>query len=117
MDTICNKKKFSDDDLLGLIKKFSQEKEGISFKVGHSQKLINMLLKYYWCMGWLKMRPPHCPVDRIILEKTGVKRYGKTPAWTKIDNIGDYKSYVEDIRKFANSQNIADWELKVYSRR
>ena len=59
-------------------KKFSRN--GISFKIGHSQKLLNLMLKYYWCLEWLKYTPPHCPIDRMILVAAKVKINGKTPS-------------------------------------
>jgi hypothetical protein len=39
------------------------------YKYGVAQKLLNLALKYYWCLGLIK-EPPHCPVDRIIINNT-----------------------------------------------
>ena len=47
-----------------LSKKYSID--GISFKIGHSQKLLNLMLKYYWCLGWLNYTPL-IAIDRMIL--------------------------------------------------
>lgn len=29
--------------------------------IGTAQKLLNLFLKYYWCLGWVK-EPPHFPI-------------------------------------------------------
>ena len=98
-----------------LVKKFSDRR--ISFNVGHSQKLINLMLKYYWCFGWLKNEPPHCPIDRIILSKAKIKDDGKTPSWTKINSIKDYKRYIQELKKVAKPKSLAVWELESFNRR
>ena len=98
-----------------LVKKFNNKK--IRFNVGHSQKLINLLLKYYWCSGWLKNEPPHCPIDRIILSRAKIKNAGEIPAWTKINEIKDYKKYIREIKKVAEPKSLAMWELEAFNRR
>ena len=50
------------------------------YKFGVAQKLLNLALKYYWCLAEV-VEPPHCPVDRIIIDKTIYK--GKIN-WTQI---------------------------------
>ena len=101
--------------ILLLVEKYKSS--SFRFNVGHSQKLINISLKYYWCMGWLKNEPPHCPLDRIILSKAGIQDDGKTPSWTKMDNIEDYKKYINEIKKIAKPKSIAVWELDSFDRR
>ncbi|SDJ63273.1 hypothetical protein SAMN05216338_105731 [Bradyrhizobium sp. Rc2d] len=32
-----------------------------------AQKVLNLLLKYYWCLARIP-EPPYCPIDRIIIE-------------------------------------------------
>ena len=98
-----------------LVKKFNSN--NFRFNIGHSQKLINILLKYYWCLGWLKNEPPHCPLDRIVLSKAQIKSEGKTPSWTKMDNVEDYKKYIKDIKKIADPKSVALWELEIFNRR
>ena len=98
-----------------LVKKFNNGE--ISFNVGHSQKLINLMLKYYWCSGWLKNEPPHCPIDRIILSRAKIKNEGKTPAWTRIIKIKDYKKYIQELKKVAEPKSLAVWELEAFKRR
>ena len=98
-----------------LVEKFNSK--SLKFNVGHSQKLINILLKYYWCLGWIRNEPPHCPLDRIILSQALIKSEGKTPSWTKMDNIEDYKKYIKDIAKIADPKSIALWELETFNRK
>ena len=98
-----------------LSKKFSCK--GIDFKIGHSQKLINLMLKYYWCLGWLKYIPPHCPIDRIILKAAKVKCKGKTPSWTKLNSIDEYQEIIIKIRSNINFQELSEWELSVYQKK
>ena len=89
---------------------------GSHFNIGVAQKLLNLQLKYLWCMGDIKT-PPHCPVDSIILKKTKLK--GKCN-WTEMDSIDDYKKVIEAIAKQASDddfKNIAEWELCKYRRR
>ena len=79
-------------------------------------KLLNLQLKYLWCAGMVK-KPPHCPVDRIILEKTKLR--GKCN-WTEIDSIERYEEVIQVFTEQADSEgfkHIADWELCNYSRR
>ncbi|PKQ62522.1 hypothetical protein BZG02_12425 [Labilibaculum filiforme] len=82
--------------------------------VGVSQKLLNLILKYYWCLGEIAM-PPHCPVDRIIQVK-GLKT---TPiSWTTISDTEVYLNIITKMRKEAESKNqtLAEWELEVFQR-
>ena len=86
------------------------------YNIGVAQKLLNLQLKYLWCMGKIKT-PPHCPVDRIILERTKLK--GKCN-WTEIDSIPRYEKAIKAITEQATKdgcKSIADWELCKYRRR
>lgn len=42
------------------------------FRVSHAQKSLSVYLKHLWCIGFI-VEPPSCPVDRIILERVGLK--------------------------------------------
>jgi hypothetical protein len=85
------------------------------YKYGVAQKLLNLALKYYWCLGLIK-EPPHCPVDRIVISKTKYK--GKIN-WTQITERSQYEKIIEDIRILANKNrlSIPMWELTFYNRR
>jgi hypothetical protein len=85
------------------------------YKYGVAQKLLNLMLKYHWCLG-LAAEPPHCPVDRIVISKTKFK--GKIN-WTHITNQSQYKQVIQDVQRLAEAKglSIAEWELTCYSRR
>ena len=85
----------------------------LGYKYGVAQKLLNLALKYHWCLGAIP-EPPHCPVDRIVIEKTNYK--GKIN-WTEIEHRSQYQSVIEDIRLRARNQSISMWELSIFSRR
>lgn len=86
----------------------------LGYKYGVAQKLLNLFLKYLWCLGNIA-EPPHCPVDRIIIGKT---RY-RDRNWTQIVRRSEYEEIIEDIRHLANREgtSIAQWELLNYGRR
>ncbi len=85
------------------------------YKYGVAQKLLNLALKYYWCLGEIT-EPPHCPVDRIVINKT---IYRNKINWTQINSRQEYLKVIEAVRSIANSQrcSIAHWELGNYNRR
>jgi hypothetical protein len=84
------------------------------YKYGISQKLLNLTLKYYWCRDLCK-EPPHCPVDRVVINKTACKG----TKWTTIATRTEYLRIIERIRERADKEklSIARWELKHYKRR
>lgn len=83
--------------------------------IGISQKLLNLALKYYWCLGLLP-EPPHFPVDRIIQQKIY-----KQPLvnWTQLDTKDIYLQIINDARTLAKQNNLslAQWELENFIRR
>lgn len=80
---------------------------------GVAQKLLNLLLKYHWCIGEIA-EPPHLPVDRIIQEKIG----NKIINWTSLNEVEVYQNIIEAARLKANEQNmsLAMWELVNFNR-
>ncbi len=85
------------------------------YKYGVAQKLLNLALKYFWCAG-ITAKPPHCPVDRIIIEKT---KFKNKLNWTQIVEEKDYLKVIKEIKSIAKPVKLdpADWELTFYSRR
>lgn len=83
--------------------------------IGISQKLLNLALKYYWCLDMIP-EPPHCPIDRIIQ-----KRLYKQPLvnWTQLNCIDTYMQIINDVSVLAkkDKQSIAQWELVNFRRR
>jgi hypothetical protein len=82
-------------------------------KFGVVQKLVNLFLKYQWCLGRIE-EPPHCPFDRTIIERLKLKN---PPNWTEMNDVETYKMLVEKAREAAKQQSTADWELDVFARR
>ncbi len=83
---------------------------------GVSQKLLNLYLKYLWCLGLLNT-PPHFPVDRIIQIGLGIT---KPYSWTAMDDKKEYMDVIEIARKALPEnhgvKNIAELELKLFKR-
>ncbi len=85
------------------------------YKYGIAQKLLNLALKYYWCIGEIE-EPPHCPVDKIVIDQTSFR--GRVN-WTQILTEKEYLNIIAAIRALAVAENcsIAQWELNNYERR
>jgi len=97
------------DRINAMIKNNGYSKGVQYFRFGTLQKLVNLYLKYQWCLGWLA-EPPHCPFDGVILEKLKVK--GK---WTESDDSHEYKEWVNKAQEEANGTSIAQWELNTWN--
>lgn len=80
---------------------------------GISQKLLNLLLKYQWCI-FNYPAPPHFPVDRRIQEILNIR---PLIAWTRITNSSDYMRIIEAVRTLAGTAPIAQYELEYFERR
>ena len=87
--------------------------QSAGYHLASAQKLLNLQLKYLWCLGEV-VEPPHCPVDRVILNRTRLRN----SAWTRMRKIEEYREYIEAIRERANAErkSIAQWELDIYDR-
>ena len=88
------------------------------FRIGIAQKALNLYLKYLWCLDEIES-PPHCPIDRRIIEKLDLdRRNPEKYNWTKLDNIEEYKYLIEKCRKKAKEAgnlSLAEWELNVWT--
>lgn len=85
---------------------------GDRFRIGITQKALNLYLKYLWCLGEIG-EPPHCPIDRRIINVLGIpwNRRGSYD-WTKLDDIGKYKELILMCKRQAGgSMSVAEWEL------
>lgn len=81
------------------------------FRIGPAQKALNLYLKYLWCAGLIP-RPPHCPVDAIVLQEAG-----RTDIrWSWMDHIDEYQTAISTLRDAAGDQPLADWELTAWKR-
>jgi len=79
------------------------------FRIGIAQKALNLYLKFLWCLDRIPM-PPHCPVDALILKKTGNTKI----RWTKIKTIVEYQEAITELKKAAGQLPLAKWELEQY---
>lgn len=87
---------------------------GGKLNIGISQKLLNLYLKYLWCLDKIQT-PPHFPVDRRIQEILG---FSDIISWTKITKIEDYSKIINQTKKHLGKyKSLAELELHVYERR
>lgn len=87
---------------------------------GVSQKLLNLYLKYLWCLEDIPA-PPHFPIDRIIQEvfNSGELVKNEIISWTKMEKEEQYLQIIRYAETLAIKENIsiAELELKRFSRR
>jgi hypothetical protein len=83
---------------------------GGRLRFGTSQKALNLYLKYLWQLGDIGA-PPHCPVDRIVLDALDIDE-----AWTKCDDENRYMTWIGAIRRKAGTLSVAEWENDVWLR-
>jgi hypothetical protein len=81
---------------------------GKKMKIGVAQKAVNLYLKFLWCYGWIP-EPPHCPIDRTVLEKVG-----DYDAWTKIDTIQEYMEKIDKIGNQKGDKSFSEWEYELW---
>lgn len=81
---------------------------------GVAQKLLNLYLKYNWCLDKIPT-PPHFPVDSIIQKRLGLK----VIAWTKMKDEKEYMKIINHAKAQVSKHNcktIAALELLLFSR-
>ena len=80
--------------------------------IGAVQKLLNLTLKYYWCLGLIP-EPPHFPIDRIIQKKLPPD---SRKNWTEM-SFEDYSSIIKAAKNnLKDGETLAQWELQNYQR-
>lgn len=101
----------------------------IPLNFGISQKLLNLYLKYQWCLGKLKIPPPHFPVDRVIQIELNKKAKAlkltslEVKAWTLFKDEEDYMKVIRFAEKVKTSDialknfSLAELELHLYRRK
>lgn len=94
-------------------KGFGSILKGGKLNLGVSQKLLNLYLKYRWCLGNIPI-PPHCPFDSRIINKL---EKSVRVNWTQLNDIKQYKNLVYAATKQANEKSLAEWELQEFNRR
>lgn len=81
-------------------------------RIGTSQKMISLYLKYLWLDGDPSKKPMGAVLDRGILAASG---YQNPPAWTQLDDIQVYSEIQVSISWIAASQGYgsgAVWEAE-----
>lgn len=99
----------------------------IPINFGVAQKLINLYLKYLWCLGEIPT-PPHFPVDRIIQEKL-IKILKENELtilellpWTQFEDDKHYKKVIKSAKLITNKVkefkdlSLAELELNIFDR-
>jgi hypothetical protein len=84
---------------------------GKRFRIGISQKLVNVHLKYLWIAG-LCPEPPHCPIDGIIRDLAKINY-----DWTRSDCVDEYENAINSLKKLAYPKSLSVWELEAFRRR
>lgn len=106
--------------------------EGVTIPInfGIAQKLLNLYLKYQWCLGNLP-EPTHFPVDRIIQEELDkvAKRHKNTlprlkiEPWTQFEDDSKYKAVIDfaqliiDQAEEFGDFTLAQLELELFDRK
>lgn len=87
------------------------------FRIGLAQKALNLYLKYLWCLGRIDAKPPHCPIDRIVLEQAKYPR-SKAINWTDMKSMDEYLEIIQHVSEEANrcGQTLATWELDIWAK-
>jgi hypothetical protein len=83
---------------------------GKRFRIGISQKLINLYLKYLWTAG-LAPEPLHCPIDGRIRDAADIEY-----DWRTNDSIEDYQGAISLLKQRAGKLTLAVWELTTFRR-
>ncbi|MCF8414587.1 MAG: hypothetical protein K9G44_14335 [Melioribacteraceae bacterium] len=77
--------------------------------LGVSQKIINLYLKWTWCLGQINT-PPHFPIDRNLLSHLGINL-----AWTRLNDTNEYFNIIDAAREILEEdQTLASWELDLW---
>lgn len=87
---------------------------GGRFRIGTSQKALNLFAKFLWCLNDNWPIPPHCPLDGRILKRISIYE-----PWTKLDSSKVYKEWINRLRDHARIMDfasIAEWELKAWNK-
>lgn len=96
-------------------KKFAEILTGGKLNFGVSQKLLNLHLKYLWCLDKMAT-PPHFPVDRRIQETLGLK---PIVPWTEFQDEIDYMRIIDNVKQRLGKdfKTVAEYELNHFKRR
>jgi hypothetical protein len=88
-------------------KEFSSILHEGRFRLGAAQKLLNLYLKFLWCLGKVDM-PTHLPLDSIVQK---ILPRGERIRWTKMDDLSEYEKTIHAIRLSIGNRSLPEWEL------
>lgn len=100
-----------------LSKEYRNILHGRRLRIGISQKRLNLYLKFLWCQNADKdsklQPPPHCPIDREILNEADIFDV----SWTKLDCIEKYQQTIDKLGEVAKKDGypLPAWELFNYN--
>lgn len=103
---------FIEDIAARLSGKYHSILQNSCLRIGTVQKALNLYLKIVWCLDPDWPLPPHCPIDRIVLNAAGIRGN-----WTQLNSIVTYKDWVSRLQQFAvdaGYNSLAEWELDLW---
>ncbi len=86
---------------------------GGCLRIGTVQKGLNLYLKMLWCLEADWPTPPHCPIDRIVLQAARIYEN-----WTQLNSIAMYQEWVSKLHTHAarlGFSSLAEWELYTWN--
>lgn len=106
---------FNIESLSTFTTNFSHILKNDKLNFGVSQKLLNLYLKYLWCLD-ISPAPPHFPVDSIIQKKMKLR----VIPWTKMIDQTEYMKVINHAKtqlEQYNCQSLPELELKLFKRK
>ena len=103
-----------------MTKGFTQDLKDGKFRIGISQKIISLFLKFLYCSGKIKSLCV-CPIDGFVKEailsemKEGKIEEATLKNWTEITEINDLKNYVKIIQSISDS--VINWEIDIWNKK
>jgi len=73
-------------------------------RYGTLRKAFDLYLKFLWRLG-KAVAPPHCPIDRNVLDAAGINA-----SWTECDDDKRYSEWDAAIDSVARPRSSAEWE-------
>jgi ribosomal protein L31 len=110
---------WSDFELV-MTQNYSQYLHDKKFRIGISQKIISLFLKFLYCSGKIKSLCI-CPIDGIVKEEIlneiskGKIEKVELKNWTEITEIEDLQKYVMVLQSISNS--VIDWEIDIWNKK
>lgn len=83
---------------------------GGRFRIGPAQKVLNMYIRYLWCLGPIP-EPSRCPAYSILLKRAGVTRI----AWMRMDSLNGCLDCIAAIRHVVGERSLVEWECEVWN--